>query len=185
MPETCGISSLAHCGGSGDGYGSLPTDFGVVEGLKINLLKSRLFGIGVFEEEVVNVVRAVNCSNDSLKVIIKIYEPDGGFNSNGVAALTKGPQKNIVDYCLNFEQLDPSLSNLIVKKIYNGNNTSFWLGEKKSSMQQLLKRQTQPVMRIYSLRFSDNLFLWISNRAPSRLSSWISWIHHPYADATF
>nr|GFC07289.1 integrase, catalytic region, zinc finger, CCHC-type, peptidase aspartic, catalytic [Tanacetum cinerariifolium] len=27
-----GISSLAHYGGSGDGYGSLPTVFGVVEG---------------------------------------------------------------------------------------------------------------------------------------------------------
>ncbi|GJV22342.1 hypothetical protein Tco_1371362, partial [Tanacetum coccineum] len=35
-------------------------------GLKINLLKSRLFGIGVSEEEVVNIARAVNCSNDSL-----------------------------------------------------------------------------------------------------------------------
>nr|GFA46845.1 hypothetical protein [Tanacetum cinerariifolium] len=30
MLETCGISSLALYGGSGDGYGSLPTDFGVV-----------------------------------------------------------------------------------------------------------------------------------------------------------
>nr|GEX52217.1 hypothetical protein [Tanacetum cinerariifolium] len=28
------ICSLAHYGGSGDGYGSLPTDFGVVEGTK-------------------------------------------------------------------------------------------------------------------------------------------------------
>nr|GFA82489.1 hypothetical protein [Tanacetum cinerariifolium] len=27
-----GIANLAHYGGSGDGYGSLPTDFGVVEG---------------------------------------------------------------------------------------------------------------------------------------------------------
>nr|GEY18934.1 reverse transcriptase domain-containing protein [Tanacetum cinerariifolium] len=31
MLETCGISSLAYYGGSRDGYGSLPTDFGVVE----------------------------------------------------------------------------------------------------------------------------------------------------------
>nr|GFB89000.1 hypothetical protein [Tanacetum cinerariifolium] len=30
MLETCGISSLALYGGSGDGYGSLPIDFGVV-----------------------------------------------------------------------------------------------------------------------------------------------------------
>nr|GEV08476.1 hypothetical protein [Tanacetum cinerariifolium] len=30
MLETCGISSLALYGGSGDGYGSLPTDFGAV-----------------------------------------------------------------------------------------------------------------------------------------------------------
>nr|GFC89267.1 hypothetical protein [Tanacetum cinerariifolium] len=30
MLETCGISSLALYEGSGDGYGSLPTDFGVV-----------------------------------------------------------------------------------------------------------------------------------------------------------
>nr|GEV69504.1 exosome complex exonuclease RRP44 homolog A [Tanacetum cinerariifolium] len=32
MLETCGISGLAHYGGSGDGYGSLPTDFRVVVG---------------------------------------------------------------------------------------------------------------------------------------------------------
>nr|GEY46219.1 hypothetical protein [Tanacetum cinerariifolium] len=35
MLETCGISSLALYGGSGDGYGSLPTDFGVVVGTKM------------------------------------------------------------------------------------------------------------------------------------------------------
>nr|GEV66025.1 putative reverse transcriptase, RNA-dependent DNA polymerase [Tanacetum cinerariifolium] len=35
MLETCGISSLAHYGGSGDGYGSLPTDFGVVVGCRL------------------------------------------------------------------------------------------------------------------------------------------------------
>ncbi|GKC63076.1 hypothetical protein Tco_1095674 [Tanacetum coccineum] len=34
--------------------------------LKINLRKSRLFGIRVSVEEVVNIARAVNCSNDSL-----------------------------------------------------------------------------------------------------------------------
>nr|GEW86335.1 putative ribonuclease H-like domain-containing protein [Tanacetum cinerariifolium] len=33
MLETYGISRLAHYGGSGDGYGSLPTDFEVVVGL--------------------------------------------------------------------------------------------------------------------------------------------------------
>ncbi|GJS88192.1 RNA-directed DNA polymerase, eukaryota, reverse transcriptase zinc-binding domain protein [Tanacetum coccineum] len=141
-----------------------------VSGLKINLLKSRLFGIGVFEEEVVNVARAVNCSNDSLPfsylglpirrnlnkidawsnvvqkfikrlsswkanllsiggrltLVKSVLGPDGGFNSNGVAALKKGPWKNIVDCCLNFKQLDPSFSNLMVKKIYSGNKTSFW-----------------------------------------------------------
>nr|GEW11093.1 reverse transcriptase domain-containing protein [Tanacetum cinerariifolium] len=32
MLETCGISRLALYGGSGDGYGSLPTDFGVIVG---------------------------------------------------------------------------------------------------------------------------------------------------------
>nr|GEY94209.1 reverse transcriptase domain, reverse transcriptase zinc-binding domain protein [Tanacetum cinerariifolium] len=35
-------------------------------GLKINLSKSRLFGIGVPEEEVVNITRVVNCSYGSL-----------------------------------------------------------------------------------------------------------------------
>ncbi|GKD99022.1 RNA-directed DNA polymerase, eukaryota, reverse transcriptase zinc-binding domain protein [Tanacetum coccineum] len=38
----------------------------------------------------------------------------------------KGLWKNILDSCLNCEQLDPSFSNLMVKKIYNGNKTSFW-----------------------------------------------------------
>nr|GEW98211.1 hypothetical protein [Tanacetum cinerariifolium] len=32
MPENSGIANLALQGGSGEGYGSLPTDFGVVEG---------------------------------------------------------------------------------------------------------------------------------------------------------
>nr|GEZ77180.1 hypothetical protein [Tanacetum cinerariifolium] len=32
MPENGGIANLAPQGGSGEGYGSLPTDFGVVEG---------------------------------------------------------------------------------------------------------------------------------------------------------
>nr|GFC55512.1 hypothetical protein [Tanacetum cinerariifolium] len=31
MPANGGIANLAHYGGSGEGYGSLPTDFGVVE----------------------------------------------------------------------------------------------------------------------------------------------------------
>nr|GEX81195.1 hypothetical protein [Tanacetum cinerariifolium] len=35
MLETCGISSLALYGGSGDGYESLPTDFGAVAGFDI------------------------------------------------------------------------------------------------------------------------------------------------------
>nr|GEY91071.1 hypothetical protein [Tanacetum cinerariifolium] len=34
MPENSGIANLALQGGSGEGYGSLPTDFGVVEGTK-------------------------------------------------------------------------------------------------------------------------------------------------------
>nr|GEX84808.1 retrovirus-related Pol polyprotein from transposon TNT 1-94 [Tanacetum cinerariifolium] len=34
MPENGGIANLALQGGSGEGYGSLPTDFGVVEGTK-------------------------------------------------------------------------------------------------------------------------------------------------------
>nr|GEV91158.1 hypothetical protein [Tanacetum cinerariifolium] len=34
MPENGGIAKLALQGGSGEGYGSLPTDFGVVEGTK-------------------------------------------------------------------------------------------------------------------------------------------------------
>nr|GEZ40634.1 hypothetical protein [Tanacetum cinerariifolium] len=34
MPENGGIANLAHYGGSRDRYGSLPTDFGVVEGLE-------------------------------------------------------------------------------------------------------------------------------------------------------
>nr|GEZ46108.1 hypothetical protein [Tanacetum cinerariifolium] len=34
MPETCWIANLALQGGSGEGYGSLPTDFRVVESTK-------------------------------------------------------------------------------------------------------------------------------------------------------
>nr|GEX63466.1 ureide permease 1-like isoform X1 [Tanacetum cinerariifolium] len=114
MPETCGISSLAHCGGSGDGYGSLPTDFGVVEEIyKETIILESKYSLNWWETHA--------------------REIDSRLGEKKIIHATTIEEANSARH----EDIFPAV-----------------------------QRQS---------------LLWISNRAPSRLSSWISWIHHPYA----
>nr|GEU45999.1 hypothetical protein [Tanacetum cinerariifolium] len=75
MLETCGISSLAHYGGSGDGYGSLPTDFGVVV---VTMLELALIGSPQHEVKVSTAVytlliEAQHISNES--TLLRVNTP--------------------------------------------------------------------------------------------------------------
>nr|GEX63400.1 uncharacterized mitochondrial protein AtMg00810-like [Tanacetum cinerariifolium] len=47
MPKNGEIANLALQGGSGEGYGSLPTDFGVVEGLTLTFLRLTFVDLGL------------------------------------------------------------------------------------------------------------------------------------------
>nr|GEX39836.1 reverse transcriptase domain, reverse transcriptase zinc-binding domain protein [Tanacetum cinerariifolium]GEY24961.1 reverse transcriptase domain, reverse transcriptase zinc-binding domain protein [Tanacetum cinerariifolium] len=96
-----------------------------VSGVKINLLKSRLFGIDVSEEEVVNIARVGYCFNDSLP--FSYLGLPIGRNLNRIDAWSDVVQKftkRLSSWKSNL--LSIGGSNLMVKKIYNGNKTSFW-----------------------------------------------------------
>ncbi|GKC00637.1 hypothetical protein Tco_0986773 [Tanacetum coccineum] len=60
------------------------------------------------------------------KVISKIYDSDGGFDVRMGSGQKSSIWGSIIGSCSELNQIDISLSNLIVKKISSGRQTLFW-----------------------------------------------------------
>ncbi|GKC19904.1 RNA-directed DNA polymerase, eukaryota [Tanacetum coccineum] len=117
-----------------------------VSGMKINLSKICIFGIGIPMADVANIAREINYSYVPLpfnylglpvgkrinivdawnEVISKVHGSDGGFEAVFGSRQKGGVWANIIGCCSELNQMGISLRNLMVKKASSSNQTRFW-----------------------------------------------------------
>ncbi|PWA49680.1 reverse transcriptase domain, Zinc finger, CCHC-type, Isoprenoid synthase domain protein [Artemisia annua] len=101
-------------------------------GLKINLGKCHLFGIGVPSPDVESVARSINCSFSFLPFTylglpVEIHGSKGGFDVTDMSSAKSGVWISLVKCCSSLNRFGVDLNEIMVRKICNGTNTLFWL----------------------------------------------------------